>query len=265
MGFRGQTVAGAAAVVMAATVASKILGFRREAALAAVYGASRVTDAYLVAAVIPTLLFALVGAAITTVGIPVLSEYLHREEKRGEFASLAWTSFHAVAGLLLGICVLAIPAAGLLVGLLAPGFDADQAALTAGMVRIMLPAIVFMGLAGWAQAVLNAHRHFLAPAAVGIPHNVILIAAIFLSGVFWGIEGVAWATVLAIASQFFIQMPVLVKMGIRYRPVFDLRHPGLKKMAVLVLPVLVGVGAGQLNVIVDRILASGLAEGSISA
>ncbi len=85
-----QTVARATAMVMAATVVSKLLGFGREAALAAVFGASRITDAYLVAAVMPSLLFAVVGAAITTVGIPVLSEYLYREEKRLELASLVW-------------------------------------------------------------------------------------------------------------------------------------------------------------------------------
>ncbi|MEW6572175.1 MAG: murein biosynthesis integral membrane protein MurJ [Bacillota bacterium] len=260
-----QTVARATAVVMAATLVSKLLGFGREASLAAVFGASRVTDAYLVAAVIPTLLFAVVGAAITTVGIPVLSDYLHQKEKQAHLTSLVWSSFHAVAGLLLLLCLVALPFAPWLVKLLAPGFGPEQAALTTHLVRIMLPATLFMGLAGWAQGVLNAHKHFAAPAAVGIPYNLILIAAIFLSGALWGIAVVAWATVLAIASQFFIQVPVLVRIGIRYRPVFDPRHPGLKRMAVLVLPVLVGVGAGQVNLVVDRILASGLAEGSISA
>lgn len=262
---RRQTVARATAAVMAATVVSKLLGFAREAALAAVFGASWVTDAYLVAAVIPTLLFAAVGAAITTVGIPVLSEYLCREEKRLELASLVWSSFHAIVALLLLACLAAVPLAPWLVRLLAPGFGSDQAGLTAELVRIMLPATLFMGLSGWAQGVLNAHKHFLAPAAVGIPYNLILITAIFLSSSFWGIEGVAWGTVLAVASQFFIQVPVLRSLGIRYRSVLNLRHQGLKKMVALVLPVLVGVGAGQLNIIVDRILASGLAEGSISA
>lgn len=264
-GYSGRAVARAAAGVMAATLASKLLGFGREAALAAVFGASAVTDAYLVAAVIPTMLFGVVSAAITTVGIPVLSEYLHREEKRPQLSALIWTGFHAVLAVLLALCLVAEPAAPWLVRLLAPGFGPEQARLTVSLVRIMLPAIVFMGLAGWAQGVLNAHRHFLVPAAVGIPYNVVLIAAIFLSGAFWGIAGVAWATVLAIASQFLVQAPVMRRLGIRYAPAFDLRHPGLRKMAVLVLPVLAGVGAGQLNLVVDRILASGLPEGSISA
>jgi len=191
-----QTVAVAAAAVMAATVVSKVLGFGREAALAAVFGASRATDAYLVATVIPTLLFGAVGAAITTVGIPVVSEYLHREEKRPHLVALVWSSFHVVAMLLLVVCLGVLPFSPWLVRLLAPGFDPDQAALTAELVRVMLPATLFMGLAGWAQGVLNAHKHFLVPAAVGIPYNIILISAIFLSGAFWGIAGVAWAACL---------------------------------------------------------------------
>ncbi|WP_338825135.1 putative lipid II flippase MurJ [Moorella humiferrea] len=260
-----QTVARATAVVITVTVISKILGFGREAVLAAVFGASQVTDAYLVALIIPSLLFAVVGAAITTVGIPVISEYLYQEEKRVQLDSLLWSSFHTISGVLVLICLIAFPFAPWLVKLLAPGFSPEQAALTVGLVRIMLPAALFMGLAGWAQGVLNAHKHFLVPAAIGIPYNLILITTIFLSGIFWGIKGVAWGTVLAIASQFFVQLPVLRLLDIRYRPIFDFQHPGIKKMFRQVLPVLVGVSVGQLNVVVDRIMASGLVEGSISA
>jgi len=260
-----QTVARAAAVVMVVTVLSKLLGFGREASLAAVFGATRVTDAYLVAMVIPGLLFGAVMTAITTVGIPVFSEYLHQEEKRKGFLSLVWSCFHIIVFFLLLVCVVALALAPWLVKLLAPGFGPEQAALTVTLVRILLPAIMFMGLAGWAQGVLNTHHHFTVPAAVGIPYNIILISGIFLSGVFWGIAGVAWATVAAVASQFFVQLPVLRRLGVNYQRVFDLRHPGLRKMGALLVPVLIGVGASQLNIVVDRILASGLVEGSISA
>lgn len=262
---RSSSVAGAAAAVMLVTFLSKLLGFGREAALAAVFGANRVTDAYLVAMVIPGMIFGVVASALTTVGIPVFSEYLHREEKRQEFFSLVWSCFHAILLFLLLVCALAVLGASLLVRLLAPGFGEEQAALTAGLVRVILPSIVFMGLAGWAQGVLNTFHHFVVPAAVGIPYNIIMIFGIFLSGAFWGIEGVAWVTLVAVASQFLIQLPVLRRFGVDYRREFDLRHPALVKMGRLLLPVLIGVGANQMNIVVDRVLASGLAEGSISA
>ncbi|NHM28263.1 murein biosynthesis integral membrane protein MurJ [Desulfofundulus sp. TPOSR] len=258
-------IARATALVMGATILSKIMGFGREAVLAAAFGASAATDAYLVAMIIPALLFGLVGTTITTVGIPFFSEYIHRPDKRSELPVLIWTSFHAVTGALLIIALLGLPAAPWLVRILAPGFTPEQAALTTQLVRVLLPMVVIMGMVGWAQGVLNAHQHFAAPAFMGIPYNIIMIGGILLAGAYGGIAGVAWATVLATVSQFLIQVPALYRRRISYRPVFNWRHPALKKMLWLAGPVLIGVGANQLNVIVDRMLASGLAEGSISA
>ncbi|AZK60223.1 murein biosynthesis integral membrane protein MurJ [Candidatus Desulforudis audaxviator] len=263
--LNGRRIAGAAAAVVVITVISKILGFGREAALAAVFGASGATDAYLVAMIIPSLLFGVVGTTITTVGIPLFAEYIHDPARRRELAGLLWSTFHGIVVFLGLVVLVAWLLTPWLVRLMAPGFEGEQAQLTVLLVRVLLPAAVFMGLAGWAQGVLNAHQRFTAPAAMGIPYNVIIIAAILLSGRWWGIEGVAVATLLGIAAQFLIQLPTFRRLGLSYRPLFDLGHPGLRRMLLLAGPVIIGVGANQLNVIVDRMLASGLAEGSISA
>ncbi len=82
------------------------------------------------------------------------SEYLHQEEKRREFLPLVWSCFHIIAFFLLLVCVVAFLLTPWLVRLLAPGFGPEQAALTVILVRILLPTIVFMGLAGWAQGVV---------------------------------------------------------------------------------------------------------------
>lgn len=250
---------------MGATILSKVLGFGREAILAAAFGASAATDAYLVAKIIPALLFGLVGTSITTVGIPLFSEYIHRPEKRAELPLLIWTTFHGVTAALLAIASLGIPAAPWLVDILAPGFAPEQLDLAVTLVRVLLPMVVLMGMVGWAQGVLNAHQHFTAPALMGIPYNITMIGGIFLAAAYGGITEVAWATLLATLSQFLIQVPALHRRGITYLPVFCWRHPALRRMLRLAGPVLIGVGANQLNVIVDRMLASGLAEGSISA
>jgi len=258
-------IARATAIVTGATIFSKILGFGREMALAAVFGASAVTDAYLVALIIPAVLFGIVGSTITTVGIPVFSEYIHQPEKRGELGGIIWATFHALLVVFAAVVLIGLPLAPWLVKILAPGFSFAQASLTVGLVRIMLPMVILMGLVGWAQGVLNAHQHFTMPALMGIPYNLIMIGGIFLAGAFGGIAGVAWATVLATVSQFFIQVPALYRHGITYRWTWHWRHPALRRMLLLAGPVIVGVGANQLNIVVDRMLASGLAEGSISA
>lgn len=252
-------------MVFAAGVLSKLLGFAREATLASSFGASAATDAYLVAMVIPAILFGLVGNVITTVGIPLFSEHLHRPEKRRELAALVWGSFGAICGLLAIIALLGLAASPWLVRLLAPGFAPEQAELAARLVRILMPMVVIMGMVGWAQGVLNAHHHFTAPALMGVPYNLLMIGGISRAAAAGSIAGVAWATVLATASQLLIQVPALYRHGVLQGFRLYPGHPALKRMLVLSVPVLIGLGANQLNLIVDRMLASTLEEGSISA
>ena len=230
------------------------------------FGASAATDAYFVAMILPALLFGMVGSVLTTVGVPVYAEYLARPEKRPELPALLWSSFHLIVLATVVLAVAGTALAGPLVRLVAPGFPPPTLAAAVVLTRVLMPVIVFMALSGWATGVLNAHQHFVVPAAIGLPYNVLLILTILAAGALAGDIGwVAWATVAAVALQFAVQVPVLVRLAPRYRPVLDLRHPGLRRMAALAVPVLLGVGANQINTIVDRMLASGLPAGSISA
>lgn len=254
----------AASIVVIISIISKILGYGRDMTLAAYFGASGPTDAYTIAFQIPGVLFASVGASVTTVFIPVLSGYLARREKEN-YLQVSNTVLHLIA-LSLGLLALAgFWAAPWLVRLIAPGFTGEQYTLTVQLTRIMLPGIIFMGLSGWAKGVLEANKHFTAPAAIGLPFNVVVIGAIILLSARWGIAGVAAATVLAILGQVLIQVPVLPRVGYHYRPVIDLAQPGIRQIGILLVPVLLGTGAGQLNAFVDKMLASGLEEGSVAA
>lgn len=263
--MKSKQIASVAALIAMIATFSKILGFLREAALAAVFGASAVTDAYLVAMMIPWLLLGVVSASIKTSVVPIFSSYLHDPARRQDMPSLLWSTFN---GLLIFLCLLValtFITAPWVVKLLAPGFTGEQAQLTTLLVRILLPGIIFMGLSGWAQGVLNAHGRFTASAAVNIPFNLIIIAAILLTGYKWGITGVAIGSLLAFASKFLVQLPDFKRLKLSYQAFFDHRHPGLKQMLLLAGPITIGAGAHQINLMVDRVLASGLAQGSISA
>jgi len=245
-------------------VISKLLGFAREAAMAAVFGASASTDAYFVAQNIPTVLFSVVGSALTAVAVPVFVEY-RSGGKHHEFERLVWSSGNLV---LLGSALLS--AVGILFAepltrLVAPGFASEAVATAKSLAQIMMFLIMFQALSGWATGVLNAHQHFLAPAAVGLPLNMICILGILLASTNQNIHLVAWATLIGGASQFFIQIPPLHRQLQHYRWLLDFSHPGLRKMARLGVPVIVGVSCNQVNILIDRMLASGLEPGSISA
>ena len=254
----------AAGIILAATIVSKILGFGREAALAASFGASAAMDAYLVAQVVPMMLLGLVGNALTTAAIPVFTAYA-ADDKKEELPRVIWSTFHAVLVALSFLTLLGVLLSPSLVRLVAPGFDSEQSALAARLSRIMMPIMVALGLSGWATAVLHARKSFLAPAIVGIPYNILIITFALFAARHGGIATLAWLTFIATAAQFLVQVPALVRRGVRYEATLDLIHPAVLKIGLLMAPVALGVAVGQINTVVDRILASGLPEGSIAA
>ncbi|MFS8641042.1 MAG: murein biosynthesis integral membrane protein MurJ, partial [Symbiobacteriaceae bacterium] len=260
----GTRLAKAAVIVFIIAVTSRVLGFFREMVLAAVFGAGNVTDAYTITYAIPAVLFQAVGTAITTVVIPMLTRYraLGREE---DFRDIAWTLFHGLLLVLLVMLALAMAFAEELVRVFAPGFSGEQFELTRRLALIMLPGIVFMGINGWMQGVLNSAGDVVTPAAVGIPQNLVLIAGTYFLGRLYGIEAVAWASLAALAAQVLLQWHGLRRIGLRYRPVFRWRHPDLRAALGRTGPVLAATGTGQISQTVERALASGLPEGSAAS
>ncbi|MBZ4665776.1 murein biosynthesis integral membrane protein MurJ [Mahella sp.] len=253
----------AAAMIMIFTLISKLLGFGREMAIAARFGATMQTDAYKMGQTIPMVLLSSVAAALGTTFIPVLTEYIHKKspQETNRYVSNVFNVVILICLVLTGAGMVFAPA---LVRIVAPGFSGEVFDLTVTLSRIMFPLVIFNALAALATGYLQAHRQFAVPAMVGIPFNIVIIGQLmFFSG--WGIYGLAAATVLAVVTQLFIQWPTVFKSGYKYSLVLDFKDPGLQKVFFLVLPVLLGTMAGQINTLVDRMLASGLAEGSVSA
>lgn len=264
VGKKGIFLAKAAVGVASIGLLSKLLGFSREVVLARYFGATEVTDAYLVAVVIPVIVVGALINAITATFIPVFAEY---KAKRGEVATLRLVNntlnLLLLLSVLLGISGYLL--APQVVSMLAPGFHGSQVALTVRLTRIIFPAVFAMAIIGLAIGVLQSRQCFWVPAAIGLPYNLTMIIAIILSSRYYGIIGVAVGTVLATFSQALFQIPFLYRSGFRYRLVLDLKEEGLRKMAFLIWPVLIGIAATQMNTIIDRWLASTLPEGSISA
>ncbi|MDB4894514.1 MAG: hypothetical protein JWN15_776, partial [Firmicutes bacterium] len=171
MNIQPRTVFKTAGLISLLLIVSRLLGYLREALLAARFGATYATDAYLVAQDLPTSLFAAVGAGLTLVFIPVYRDVV---QKRGDAA--AWRLVNTVLNLTVLIAaVLLLIGWGLapaFVPRLAPGLPAAAIALALSLTRMMLPMVLFMGLGGVAAAVLNANRQFMAPAMVGLMNNL---------------------------------------------------------------------------------------------
>ena len=247
---------------MGATFASTLLGFLREVVSARYYGTRWEMDTFLAAATIPTILFGVFNGALVSALVPTFSEYIaHREED--EAWRLASTVLNMLAIAVTICAVVGYFTARWYVPLIAHGFPAPQMSVAIRMTRWLMPSIVAVSLSGVLSAMLNAYQRFRSAALVGVAVNTVTIACVVIWSHGIGIYALVLGTALGLTAQMLVQLPSFLSVG-KYRPIIDLKHPGLKKIWVLLGPIIVGSAAGQLALFFDRFFASTLAPGYIA-
>ena len=261
-------VAKAAGIVGMATMLSRIFGFIRDMVVAAFFGAGVATDAFFVAFRIPNLLRRLLGEGSLTVAfVPVFTEYLTRKSREEAF-ELANIVFTILSIILVIVSLSGVILSPLIVWIMAPGFAnlPYQFELAVFLNRIMFPYIFFISLVALCMGILNSLRHFAAPALSPVILNICMIMAALLLHSFFAepIVALAIGVMAGGVLQLAMQWPFLVKMGVRLKPNFNFRHPGLRQMGRLLVPTLIGSAVYQLNIFIATILASLLPKGSVS-
>ena len=196
--------------------------------------------------------------------IPVIGQYLARgeEDEAWKVTSLVlnWTVLFLVFFIILGMIYTRA-----LITLLVPKLPLETIELATGLTRVMLFQTFFMALSGISVGVLNARKHFTLPALGGIMYNLgIILVGVTLARQ-WGIMAFSVGVVVGSVLNFAVQIPALARAKIKYYPILNPNHPGLKQILILMVPVVIGLSVTQINLFVNQNLASGLPEGSISA
>ena len=262
------SLAASIAKVGSNTFLSRLLGFVRDLVIARIFGADAGTDAFFVAFKIPNLMRRLFAeGAFSMAFVPMLNEYKQRHgqaQLKGFVDDMAGT----LGAVLLLVTLLGILAAPLLVLVFAPGFGAEpgQRELAAEMLRLTFPYVLFISLTALAGGILNTYERFGVPAFTPVLLNLILIAcALWLAPLMERpIVALAWGVLIAGIAQLAFQVPFLRQLGLLPRPRLNLRDPGVRRTIRLMGPALFGASVGQLNLLLNTILASFLVSGSIS-
>ncbi|MBO8127746.1 MAG: murein biosynthesis integral membrane protein MurJ [Peptococcaceae bacterium] len=260
----GRTIARATIVVMVMSLLSRLLGLGRETAIAHQFGATGATDAYLVAYTIPNIFYAVAGLALATVIVPVFTGYItnNRREEAWRLCSLVMNALVAVTA---AAAVLGMFGAPLIAGVLGQGFPPETIRLAAQLTAIMIPSIIFFSLAGLFMGILNANNVFGVPAFGSAAMNIVIIFGALVLGEYYGIYGLAAGALGGAAAMALIQWPVLRRLGFKYSFEINFGHPEVKRVLYLMLPLTLALSVNQVYLMIDWILASGLAEGSIAS
>ena len=251
-------------IIVSANIIRALLRLLQFSVIAFKFGASFVTDAYLVAQTIPFIFRGITQNALGSSAVPVLID-LHKKKSEKEAWLVSDSLFTLTSTFVFVLGVLVALTAPALISVLAPGFSEGTRSLAVTLIRLMVPVILFVGLSTVPWAVLHSYQHFTVPALT----SLFLSLGVICFTLMWaGRIGIAVIPLGAIAGVF-IEFLVLLsftakkKRWLKFSRV--LSTPGVRQVARLTTPRMLGLTLVRVNLIVDRIFASTLGEGYISA
>jgi len=256
-------VAQAAGIIALGNIASRVLGLVRVTVKSGLFGAGPDVSALDAAVRIPTTLYdLLVGGMVSSALVPVLSDYASTR-RQGELWQLISILISSASLIVCGLLLLGELFAPQLVWLMAGGLSPPTQELATDLLRLVLPAILFLNLAGILTGLLYALKRFTLPAFTAAIFNTAVVAIALVLGRRWGVHSMAVGLVIGALLQVLLQLPGL--RDARFRLALDLKHPALRRIGRLYLPILIGLAMDNLlSVILSYNLASRLGDSAIS-
>lgn len=260
---KGEQMKKAIVFLMVLTIFSKILGFFRDVTLSYFYGASNVSDAYLISLTIPVVIFSLISTGIATAYIPIYSSI---ENKYGSIRANKFTNnlINILIILTTIIIFIGILYTEQIVRLFASGFRGETLSLAIKFTKIALFGMYATGIMGIFTGLLQLKKRYFIPPLMGIPLNLIIVLSIVLS-IYTNVFVLSIGTVLANVVQLIFLIFFVYKAGYRYEFFLNIKDKHIKEMALISIPTILGVSINQINILVDRTIASQITQGGISA
>jgi putative peptidoglycan lipid II flippase len=257
----GRAVARNTAIFSIATGLSRIAGLVREIVASSYFATSGAFSAFTIAFQVPNVLRSLFAdAALSAAFVPVFTELLEQGRRKEAFR-LASTLFFLILTVLGAIMAVFVVAAPVVMPLFTGDtFSAQLDQLTVGLSRVLFPVVVLLGLNGLLVGILNAYDHFTIPALSPLVWNLVIVVCLIASNqILSGDEqlyGYAVGILAGTAVQFAMALPQLAKLGFRLQVSFHFRDPRVRKVLLLMLPVTIGLGLINFNLLINSTLGS---------
>lgn len=253
----------AVSYVVAFTLIAKLLGFFREVSLSYFFGASGVSDAYLISQNIPGTIFQFVGIGLTTCFIPVFFQVLHKEGKC--MADVFTNSLISIVLLFsTAVIVLIWVFTPQVVKVFASGFKGQILWYAVWFTRIGILSLYFSTIIYVYNSYLQANKVFGPTAFAAIPNSLLIMASIALGSKI-NIWLLPVGSCLAVGVQMLFLVIPVHKLNFKMKVNINWKDPYIKQFLHLLVPVILGVSVNQVNTLVDRTVASQVAIGGISA
>ena len=259
-GKQAGRIARSTAFFSIATAASRVAGLAREVVAAGYYGISGPMSAFTIAFQVPNLIRALFAdAALQPAFVPVFTELLGKKAYKEAFR-LASTMLLLVTMILGAITALFVLLAPVIMPVFAPGFEGEILDLTVALSQVLFPILVLLGISGIVVGILNSYDRFGAFAISPLFWNLtIILVLVVLEPMFHGQDRIyAYAIAILVGTLVQLLIPAwdLRHTPYRFRLSFDWRHPGVRRVLLLMLPVTISLGLINFNLLINSFFGS---------
>jgi putative peptidoglycan lipid II flippase len=232
-----------------------------EQIIARSFGVSAVTDAFVSAQFLPSILDSLISVSLGIVLVPLFTEASGRS--REAVNRLLFTVLLAVGGFYTLYALFLWGTAAYLLKLMVPGLTPEAMEMAVRLVRIFGPAVALLGITAVLTALLNVHRRFLVTALAGMAANTAIIVAYVIYGQRLSVFNLAWAVVLGNMTQVLLLASQLRAVGVQYPGGPD--WAGFRRVVSLATPLSFATTIWMVTPFLDKLWASRMAEGSIAS
>ncbi len=245
------------------TLIAKLLGFFRELLLSYYFGATGISDAYLISQTIPGVIFQFVGTGLATSFMPIFFKVLNSEgnEETFKFTNKILTMVFAFSTIVMVSVWMDTP---VIIKAFASGFNGETLHYAIWFTRIGILSLYFSSMIYVFNSFLQANNVFGPTAFSAIPNSMFIMFSIYL-GAKWNLWALTIGSTLAVGVQLLFLIRPVRKLGYGLEIDFRWKNKYIREFFCLMLPVVVGVCANEINILVDRTIASQIAEGGISA
>ena len=249
-------------LVFVLSLVTSLISFFCEMVYANYFGVSAETDAFTIASQIPVILFSVVTSSVSTTVIPLYSKIKHNDgiERAQQFASRFLTLLAVVSIALVSICELLAP---LIVKLFAPGAEQITFDYAVRFIRITFPTIIFTGLMSICMGVIQVHKRFGKSSVLSIVRQIVYIAFIISLHRHVGIYAAVLGLLISSIVEFIMAL-AFTSREIKLSLNFHFKDSNIIEAFKMSVPIFAGIGAAEINRLVDKIVVSFMESGSIS-
>jgi putative peptidoglycan lipid II flippase len=250
-------------LLMVLTLLTKVIVFARDLVLANYYGASAISDAFLISITIPSLLFALLGTAIKASYIPIISELkLKKNEDDINLFTSGLIKFGLIISIFIILFIYIYPES--ILNLFASGFNTETKELTIGLLKITIFSMTFSLVIELLSGHLQSNGRFLIQAIASVPMNLIMLLFVIISN-FTTVYMLPIGYLISLLTNFIIILFFSYRSRFRFYIKSKILSKDIKYFLMISIPIFISSGASDISQMIDKSFASNLISGSVSA